>query len=271
MLGDVSSAYGSGPTGTYYGHLSGPTDGPDRITTLAQEQGQFSASAVVRGFNLNAPGFPFEQSDTAVGPGATGEQFRYRIDRTNSVGLAGRAAVIADREVQTSRTHRGTSNLAGLRAGHAFDVVDVTGSGFLDEHVATRVDHALVFDETRGCLAYANAFDSFSRALPYRPPVVTPRPLVSGLQTAIVVGPPGQTVFTDSLGRVKVRFLWDRSGVTDENASAWVRVAHTVGNLDTFQVPEVGDEVLIGFQQGNPDLPIVIGTLWNGSDLPPPQ
>ncbi len=269
VLGDGSGAYGSGPTGSYVGHLSGPADAADRISTLAAEQGHFSASAVVRGFDLNAPGSPVEQSDSAVGPGATGERFRYQIDRTNSTEAAARAAVIADREVQTSRVHRGTSNLAGLRAGYTFDVVDTTGTGFLDEHVAVRVDHALVYDETRGCLAYANAFDSMSEALPYRPPSVTPRPRVVGLQTGIVVGPSGQTVWTDGLARVQVRFLWDRSGITEEGASAWIRVAQAVGNLGTFQVPEVGDEVLIGFQQGNPDLPVVIGTLWNGSDPPP--
>lgn len=84
-----------------------------------------------------------------------------------------------------------------------------------------------------------------------------------------MTGPGGATTHTDAFGRVKVQFYWDRVGGFDENSSAWVRVAQSIAHHGTFQVPEVGDEVLVVFLQGDTREPVVIGSLWNGDDPPP--
>ena len=88
-----------------------------------------------------------------------------------------------------------------------------------------------------------------------------------------MVGPAGEETYTDEFGRVKVQFHWDREGNRDENSSAWVRVAHPVGRTDAAPayIPEIGDEVVVQFEQGDPSRPIIVGSMYNGVDKPPAQ
>ncbi|RUU11533.1 type VI secretion system tip protein VgrG [Mesorhizobium sp. M7A.T.Ca.TU.009.01.3.2] len=108
-------------------------------------------------------------------------------------------------------------------------------------------------------------------ALPYRPPRITPRPIMRGPQTATVVGPSGQEIFTDKYARVKVQFHWDRLGKKDENSSCFVRVSQTwAGSGWGFiQIPRIGQEVIVDFIEGDPDLPIITGRVYNASQMPP--
>ncbi|TGQ66160.1 type VI secretion system tip protein VgrG [Mesorhizobium sp. M00.F.Ca.ET.186.01.1.1] len=108
-------------------------------------------------------------------------------------------------------------------------------------------------------------------ALAYRPPRITPRPIMRGPQTATVVGPSGQEIFTDKYARVKVQFHWDRQGKKDENSSCFVRVSQTwAGSGWGFiQIPRIGQEVIVDFIEGDPDLPIITGRVYNASQMPP--
>lgn len=87
---------------------------------------------------------------------------------------------------------------------------------------------------------------------------------MAGVETAVVVAPPGEQSFHDKYGRIKVRFHWDREG----ESSRWVRVAHPAGS--GYVLPEVDDEVIVAFEHGDPDRPVVIGSVWNAAK-PPPQ
>jgi type VI secretion system secreted protein VgrG len=106
---------------------------------------------------------------------------------------------------------------------------------------------------------------------PYHPPRVTPRPDVRGLQSAIVTGPQGDELFTDEHGRVQVRFLWDRGTASDAASSCWIRVSQgwSGAGFGLWTLPRVGHEVLVGFLEGNPDEPIVIGRAPNAHHPPP--
>ncbi|SJM32556.1 type VI secretion system Vgr family protein [Mesorhizobium delmotii] len=108
-------------------------------------------------------------------------------------------------------------------------------------------------------------------ALPYRPPRVTTRPIMRGPQTATVVGPSGEEIFTDKYARVKVQFHWDRLGKKDQNSSCFVRVSQTwAGSGWGFiQIPRIGQEVIVDFIEGDPDLPIITGRVYNASQMPP--
>ncbi|RVA01797.1 type VI secretion system tip protein VgrG, partial [Mesorhizobium sp. M7A.F.Ca.US.002.01.1.1] len=108
-------------------------------------------------------------------------------------------------------------------------------------------------------------------ALPYRPPRITPRPIMRGPQTATVVGPSGEEIFTDKYARVKVQFHWDRLGKKDQNSSCFVRVSQTwAGSGWGFiQIPRIGQEVIVDFIEGDPDLPIITGRVYNASQMPP--
>lgn len=107
--------------------------------------------------------------------------------------------------------------------------------------------------------------------LPYRPPRITPRPIMRGPQTATVVGPSGEEIFTDKYARVKVQFHWDRLGKKDQNSSCFVRVSQTwAGSGWGFiQIPRIGQEVIVDFIEGDPDLPIITGRVYNAAQMPP--
>jgi type VI secretion system secreted protein VgrG len=106
---------------------------------------------------------------------------------------------------------------------------------------------------------------------PFRPPQKTPKPIIQGTQTAFVVGPAGEEIFTDKYGRVKVQFHWDREGQVDANSSCWVRVAQAwAGNRwGMMFIPRIGMEAVIDFTDGDPDQPIITGCVYNAQAMPP--
>lgn len=112
---------------------------------------------------------------------------------------------------------------------------------------------------------------SHPTSLPFRPQPVTPKPLTHGPQTAVVVGPPGEEIYTDKYGRVKVQFFWDRYGEKNENSSCWIRVGHPwAGEKWGFiHIPRIGQEVIVDFIGGDPDYPMITGGVYNADQMPP--
>jgi type VI secretion system secreted protein VgrG len=118
---------------------------------------------------------------------------------------------------------------------------------------------------------YGNSFDCIPYALKFSPPRITRRPIVSGPQSALVVGPPGEEIFTDKYGRVKVQFHWDREGTLDADSSCWLRVATSWAGQKwgSIHIPRIGQEVIVGFLEGDPDRPLVTGSVYNADMMPP--
>jgi type VI secretion system secreted protein VgrG len=118
---------------------------------------------------------------------------------------------------------------------------------------------------------YHNRFTALPLAQPFRPQRRTPKPFVQGTQSAVVVGPPGEEIFTDRYGRVKVQFHWDRQGRYDADSSCWVRVAQVWAGKrwGTSFWPRIGQEVVVAFQEGDPDQPIIVGSVYNADQMPP--
>ena len=105
----------------------------------------------------------------------------------------------------------------------------------------------------------------------YRPQITSTKPKMTGPQTATVVGKSGEEIWTDKYGRIKVLFHWDREAKADENSSCWIRVSQSWAGKGwgTMYIPRIGQEVLVDFIHGDPDNPIVIGSVYNGSAMPP--
>jgi type VI secretion system secreted protein VgrG len=105
----------------------------------------------------------------------------------------------------------------------------------------------------------------------FRPTRLTPKPIVQGVQTAFVTGPAGQEIYVDKYGRVKVQFHWDRYGKNDENSSCWVRVSQSWTGKGWGHIanPHMGEEVIVGFLEGDPDRPIIVGRVYNEDHMPP--
>ena len=107
--------------------------------------------------------------------------------------------------------------------------------------------------------------------VPYRPRRRTSRPVITGTQTALVVGPAGEEIYTDEYGRLKLQFHWDQEGAYDEHSSCWIRVSQgwAGGGYGMFFLPRVGQEVIVSFLEGNPDRPLVTGSVHNNDNMPP--
>jgi type VI secretion system secreted protein VgrG len=106
---------------------------------------------------------------------------------------------------------------------------------------------------------------------PFRPTVKTPKPIIRGVQSAVVVGPPGEEIHTDEFGRVRVQFHWDREGKFDDNSSCWMRVSQgwAGSGFGMINIPRVGQEVLVGFFEGDPDQPVITGRVYNNTTRVP--
>lgn len=142
-----------------------------------------------------------------------------------------------------------------------------------DEYLIVEVRHHVTNNYLTGKEAgYRNSLTCIRKKIPWRPgPSFNSRePKIFGPQTAIVVGPKGEELFTDKYGRIKVQFHWDRTGQYDERSSAWIRVvsAWTGNGYGFIGIPRIGQEVIVNFLDGNPDRPVVTGCLYNEHNLP---
>lgn len=145
-------------------------------------------------------------------------------------------------------------------------------------YVVTSVQHAAsqpieVFSTAGGGGAgeeYHNAFTCIPASIVFRPARITPKPIISGAQTAVVVGPAGEEIHCDKYGRVKVQFHWDREGKKDEKSSLFVRVAHSVAGKKWgfVSIPRIGQEVVVHFLEGDPDRPLIVGSVYNNDQMP---
>lgn len=118
---------------------------------------------------------------------------------------------------------------------------------------------------------YENAFTAIPSTVTLRPEIKTPKPVVEGVQTAIVTGPSGEEIYTDKHGRVKVQFHWDRRGKHDDKSSCWMRVSQVWAGAGwgAMFIPRIGQEVIVDFVEGDPDRPIITGRLYHGTNTPP--
>ncbi|QRK04076.1 type VI secretion system tip protein VgrG [Archangium violaceum] len=186
----------------------------------------------------------------------------------------GAAKVRLEEAVQAARTLEGEGVCPRLTAGYRFEVEDE--GTYAGEYVAVEVVHWGRQPETPGHSEapgslYRNHFKCMPSSVPFRPRRTTAVPHLMGLQTATVVGPSGEEIHTDEHGRIKVQFHWDREGQRDDKASCWVRVSQTWGGpaWGAVYLPRIGQEVVVRFLEGNPDRPLIAGTVYNGGNPTP--
>jgi Rhs element Vgr protein len=146
-----------------------------------------------------------------------------------------------------------------------------------DQYIVTRAEHRAAIPEGYWAsvsveeYSYQNEFEAIPTGLLPRPPLRTPRPKVGGPLTAVVVGPPGYHIYVDKYGRIKVQFWWDRDGQFNAESSCWVRVSQLWAGAGwgAFFWPRVGMEVIVHFENGDPDRPLVTGCVYNAENVPP--
>ncbi len=169
----------------------------------------------------------------------------------------------------------GASNARGIAVGSLLTLLSHPRDDQNVEYLITRTElHGQMNgyeSDGAGGSSIECRFSAMNSAHVFRPERRTPRPIVKGPQTAVVVGPAGDEIYTDEYGRVKVQFFWDRYGANDENSSCWMRVSHPWAgkNWGMIAIPRIGQEVIVECLEGDPDKPIITGRVYNANQMPP--
>src|SRR5437588_131459 len=168
------------------------------------------------------------------------------------------------------------TNARGLCVGATFTLSDQTRDDQNREYLVLGANYDLEFSAYEGLSdpnpgTYQCSFRAMTTQQQFRPARTAPKPHVTGPQTAVVVGPAGDEIYTDKYGRVKVQFPWDRYGKKNENSSCWMRVSHPWAgkNWGMIAIPRIGQEVIVDFLEGDPDEPIITGRVYNAEQMPP--
>jgi type VI secretion system secreted protein VgrG len=183
------------------------------------------------------------------------------------------AKVRMEQEETASLEIRGSSDCGQFVTGHQFTLKRHFDAD--DIYLLTNIEHNARLEgnyrsSEASAFSYGNHFTCIPVALPYRPQRVARKPVIAGIQTATVVGPRGEEIFCDKYGRVKVQFHWDREGKKDADSSCWLRVAQVWAGKGwgAFFWPRIGHEVVVIFEEGDPDQPMIIGSVYNAENMP---
>ncbi len=185
---------------------------------------------------------------------------------------------IQEEEAQVA-TIQGSGNVRDFISGATFTLEDyfreeMNNKKYLLLSVSHHAEQAGYQTQGSGAeTSYHNTFTCMAADTPYRPRRLTPKPVVEGVQTAVVVGPSGEEIHTDEYGRIKVQFHWDREGSNNDKSSCWMRVGQLWAGpgWGSMFIPRIGQEVIVDFIEGDPDRPIVVGCVYNAHNMPPYQ
>ncbi len=267
-------------------HHDGGTNKEDKISTWSPMRAAVSGKVTFASFDFKSP-TPVLVTDTShhkQGDIHQIEVYRYH-------GLYGYkdktlGAMLAKRKMQqidaAGKCFAATGDNRYVQPGRWFrltkDSLDQVFSGSSSELEflilsARHEVHNNLLNSAGGEARYSNRFTCLRRKIHWRPPQGFNSEVIKvpGVDTATVVGPAGEEIYTDKHGRIKIQFHWDRMGKLDEKSSAWVRVMTPWANKNfgMISLPRIGTEVVVQFLQGNPDRPLVVGQLYNERHLPP--
>jgi uncharacterized protein involved in type VI secretion and phage assembly len=292
VIAELAGAFVDVPILRFLANEGGALQTPDCVTRFTLRNTVRSSAAAFRDYDPDRPMMrlestavssqPFAASSLSIVSGAAsalGENVPSEVYEHHSPFLFPKWSFAADEAPRILRQKRrrasiasGESGCTDLCVGHRFA---------LQQHLASHLDgvYVVVSVEHRGATrastgqpftVYANTFECAPAEMTYVPP----RPKRTSVQvslTATVVGPAGQEIHVDERGQIKVQFHWDRQGTYDEKSSCWIRTMQPwAGAAWGHQfIPRVGMEVVVVFEGGDPDKPMVLGSLYNGTHPPP--
>ncbi len=247
----------------------------DHIWEWSSELNLHSGAFTYRDYNFTTPTADLTAKSIQAGGHPYGSYEVY--DYPGPYENAANGQKLTDVRMQDISSRRqissGTTNARGISTGCKFTLSRFAEEALNQEYLVVGATHSLTMAEamsdSEGELTdtYRCTFQAIPGTTPFRLPPVTPRPVVQGPQTAKVVGAAGDEITTDQYGRIKVKFNWDRSAAQDESASCWIRVAQVWAGVSWggMFIPRVGHEVIVEFLEGNPDRPIVTGSVYNAN------
>ena len=280
-VGDCKSVTGYDSVPFYPAAAQGaPPRERDHLQSWSVQKSFQPATFSSRDYNFETPALIAEGTSSISRPYENSAyqvfDFPAEADVLNSRDVD-RVAKLRVQELQVPQmVARGSGDAAGLATGHVFKL---TGHprGSLDIQyliTAASVDlSAAAYHAGAGGgeTQFSIAVEAVDAREAYRPARITPKPMIHGTQSAFVVGPKGEEIYTDEHGRIKVQFHWDRQGKMDDKSSCYIRVGQIWAGKawGAIYIPRVGQEVLVSFMEGDPDRPIVIGSVYNGTNRTP--
>jgi type VI secretion system secreted protein VgrG len=283
IFADDSSVFASvpAPSVVLYEAEGGMGEREDVITQWTAEEEVRPTKYTLRDHNFQLPSKDLEVSlgdgDLEVYdyPGEYAQRFNAPDSRLGQVQSEGEKlnTIRLEEEELSGIVFEGSSNCRQFIGGHKFT---------LKEHFKSEGDYVLTslnysvgqnpnFISGHSSAPYQNNFVCLRADAKIRPRRLTPKPVVSGPQTAVVTVKSGEESFLDKYGRVHVQFFWDRLGKKNENSSCWIRVSQPWAgpSWGAHFWPRVGHEVVVQFLEGDPDRPLVTGSVYNADNMPP--
>jgi len=277
VLADDVSAFAVGPNlpsggSVQFAPSTGGSVDDDVVFTLEAEYRVTTGTASLNDYDFTKPNASLF---TTLASPQSGEAYDYPGKYTLVDNGQTYARIrLEELEVGIS-TVRGQSNCMGFASGYEFtleghfrDSANIAYSLLMVEHSGRNASY---LSGQLSPFEYTNSFEAIPNSVPFRPARRARKPVIEGTQTAVVVGKAGEEIWTDQYGRVIVQFFWDRIGTDNENSSCWIRVAQGwAGNQWGFLcIPRIGHEVIVSFLEGDPDRPIITGSVYNASQMPP--
>ncbi|HLL54264.1 MAG TPA: type VI secretion system tip protein TssI/VgrG, partial [Myxococcaceae bacterium] len=277
VIGDSAGAFSTMPGGAKlpFRERTGQVPAEEHVAAFSLAHRVRSAAVMTRDFDFKKPSL--DLTATSDGGAFTGLETYDYAEGYVAPGDGKRLAKARLQEAQRDTfTHAGESACPRLCPGFAFELEEAP-AGLAGKYVPVRVRHEGSRPERPGTSPvlddglYRNEVLALADGVPFRPSRRTPRPVVPGIQTAVVVGPGGEEIHPDEYGRIKVQFHWDRHGAKDDKSSCWIRVAQVWGGpaWGGLFLPRIGQEVVVRFLEGDPDRPLITGAVYNGANTPP--
>ena len=280
VMADAPSAFTNCPdTSTAVYNPGEGVDNQDVVQSWYIEQEVRTGKYTVTDYNFTTPSTSLLASQPTVVTLSASQSlelydypgFHETVDQGSSV-----AKLRIEEEEAGYMVATGSSTCRWFVSGYQFTLSNHDRADQNTTYILTEVQHTASAGQTymsgqQGTEEYSNHFTCIPSAVTYRPVRVTPKPFVQGPQPALVVGKSGEEIWTDSYGRVKVQFYWDRVGTDDENSSCWIRVSSpwAGSNWGAISLPRIGQEVIVDFLEGDPDRPIIMGRVYNANQMPP--
>lgn len=274
VLGDGKHAF---PALSAYAHVE-VRDQPhlyeEGLFEFRSERSLQPGATVLRDFRFKQPTLDMEAS-------VKGERFAERAmyffpGEYVDPDIGQKIAKVRLEEQQSQRARFvAAGNVRAMLPGHTFTLSGHRRSECNQDYLIVSVEHSgyqpQALGEEGGDAsepAYQNFVECIPADVPFRPLRLTPMPSIPGVQSAVVVGPPGEEIHCDEHGRVKVQFHWDREGKGDDSSSCWIRVSQPWGGVSYggLFLPRIGQEVLVQFLEGDPDRPVIVGRVYNGEN-----
>jgi len=245
---------------------------------------QFQASQALRpgtthlrDFKFKQPGLEMDAQEQAEA--FTERQLYYFPGDYVDPALGKRLAKVRLQEQQCQRArYIAEGNVRAMLPGYKFTLAGHRRHDCNQEYLIVSVQHEgtqpqALAEEAHGMEkpAYHSRVECIPAKVPFRPARRCHAPAIPGVQTAVVVGPPGEEIHCDEHGRVKVKFHWDRDKKKDDSSSCWIRVSQPWGGAGQggMFIPRVGQEVVVQFLEGDPDRPLIVGRVYNGENTVP--